>query len=280
MPIKPEEAIEILQFIGIDPEKTETIDAAKDKFGADFILKSEAIKDDVIASKIVGSRMGALETEAKRTFKEIGVEFEGEEIKGKKLEDILKLGATKVKEQFEQIKKLNTGGDDASKEWEKKYTAQQKKLADTQELAKSLQEQYTSLEGTYKTEKKQAKLTDYKKSQIADIKFKSDINTLMLDGFHANIEKKYGIDFDEKDEPFVIDRSTNSRIQSKKNAGKFADFGEIFELEAAANKLIAESPHGGKPVFTPKPAGNPPAGNPPATNQNVSSRALRAAGKF
>jgi hypothetical protein len=277
MPIKPEEAIELLQFIGIDPDKTETIDAAKDKFGADFILKSEAIKDDAIASKIVGSRMGALETEAKRTFKEIGVEFEGEEIKGKKLEDILKLGASKVKEQFEQIKKLNTGGDEATKEWEKKYNAQAKKLNDTQTLANTLQEQYASLEGIYKTEKKQAKLTDYKKSQIADIKLKSDINTLMLDGFHANIEKKYAIDFDEKDEPFVIDRATNSRIQSKKNAGKFADFGEVFELEAAANKLIAESPHGGKPIFVPKPTQTPPQTTAPS---NVSDRARRMVGGF
>lgn len=277
MPIKPEEAIELLQFIGIDPEKTETIDAAKDKFGTDFILKSEAIKDDKIIGAVVGSRMGALETETKRTFKEIGVEFEGEEIKGKKLEEILKIGASKVKEQFETLKKTSGGGDEASKEWEKKYNAQLKKLNDTQTLAQSLQEQYSTLENTYKTEKKQAKLTEYKKSQIANVKLRSDLDQLRLEGFNAILEKKYAIDFDEKDEPFVIDKTTNSRIQSKKNAGKFADFGEVFELEAAANKLISESPHTGKPIFTPKPQ-TPPAQTPPPSN--VSDRARRMMGNF
>jgi hypothetical protein len=277
MPIKPEEAIELIKFMGIDPETTETIDAAKDLFGNDFIRKSEAIKDEAIISKVVGSRLGSLQTEAIREYKGIGVEFEPEEIKGKKLEEILKIGSAKVKNKFEEIKSTSGGGDEAVKAWEKKYESQKKKLEETTGLVTSLQKQYEELDLNVKTEKRNSKINEYKKEAIKEIKLRSDLDQLTLVGFNAHLNSKYKIELDEEEKPFVVDLATNARIQSKKKAG-FADFGELFEMEAAANKLISLSPHDGKEApkkveHKPEPQGIP-------TPSIVSERARLMSGKF
>jgi len=277
MPIKPEEAIELIKFMGIDPETTETIDAAKDLFGNDFIRKSEAIKDEAIISKVVGSRLGSLQTELIREYKGIGVEFEPEEIKAKKLEDILKIGSAKVKSKFEEIKSTSGGGDEAVKAWEKKYESQKKKLEETTGLVTSLQKQYEELDLNVKTEKRNSKINEYKKEAIKEIKLRSDLDQLTLVGFNAHLNSKYKIELDEEEKPFVVDLATNARIQSKKKAG-FADFGELFEMEAAANKLISLSPHDGKPAPA-KPTEKPePQGIP--TPSIVSERARLMSGKF
>jgi hypothetical protein len=277
MPIKPEEAIELIKFMGIDPETTETIDAAKDLFGNDFIRKSEAIKDETIITKVIGTRMGSLQTDAVRNFKELGVDFEPEEIKGKKLEEILKIGSSKVKNKFEEIKSTSGGGDEAVKAWEKKYESQKKKLEETTGLVTSLQKQYEELDLNVKTEKRNSKINEYKKEAIKEIKLRSDLDQLTLVGFNAHLNSKYKIELDEEEKPFVVDLATNARIQSKKKAG-FADFGELFEMEAAANKLISLSPHEGKPAPA-KPTEKPePQGTP--TPSIVSDRARMMMGKF
>ena len=277
MPIKPEEAIELIKFMGIDPETTETIDAAKDLFGNDFIRKSEAIKDEAIISKVVGSRLGSLQTEAIREYKGIGVEFEPEEIKGKKLEEILKIGSAKVMNKFEEIKSTSGGGDEAVKAWEKKYESQKKKLEETTGLVTSLQKQYEELDLNVKTEKRNSKINEYKKEAIKEIKLRSDLDQLTLVGFNAHLNSKYKIELDEEEKPFVVDLATNARIQSKKKAG-FADFGELFEMEAAANKLISLSPHDGKEA--PKKAEHKPEPQGIPTPSIVSERARLMSGKF
>jgi hypothetical protein len=279
MPIKPEEQAELLKFIGIDPETTETIDAAKDLFGNDFIRKSEAIKDETIVSKVVGARMGSLQTETIRNFKELGIEFEADEIKSKKVEDIIKIGSAKVKSRFEEIKTQNGGGDEAVKAWEKKYESLNKKHTETTGLVDSLKKQFEDLDLSVKTEKRNSKITDYKKEAIKEIKLRSDIDQLTLVGFNTHLNSKYKIELDEEEKPYVVDLTTNARVPSKKKGASFADFGEIFELEAAANKLIAVSPHEGKPAPAKPTAGaNPPTA--PTTPSIVSERARMMSGKF
>jgi hypothetical protein len=277
MPIKPEEAIELIKFMGIDPETTETIDAAKDLFGNDFIRKSEAIKDETIITKVIGTRMGSLQTDAVRNFKELGVDFEPEEIKGKKLEEILKIGSSKVKNKFEEIKSTSGGGDEAVKAWEKKYESQKKKLEETTGLVTSLQKQYEELDLNVKTEKRNSKINEYKKEAIKEVKLRSDLDQLTLVGFNAHLNSKYKIELDEEEKPYVVDLATNARIQSKKKAG-FADFGELFEMEAAANKLISLSPHEGKPAPAKPTEKTEPQGTP--TPSIVSDRARMMMGKF
>jgi hypothetical protein len=278
MPIKPEEQAELLKFIGIDPETTETIDAAKDLFGNDFIRKSEAIKDETIISKVVGSRMGSLQTDTIRNFKDLGVDFEPDEIKGKKVEDILKIGSAKVKSKFDEIKTQSGGGDEAVKAWEKKYELQSKKLSETTTLVGALQKQYEDLDLTIKTEKRNSKITEYKKDAIKDIKLRSDLDELTLIGFNSKLNSKYKIELDEEEKPFVVELATNARVPSKKKGGNFADFGEVFEMEAALNKLISLSPHDGKPAPAKPTEKTQPQGNP--TPSIVSERARMMAGKF
>ena len=278
MPIKPEEQAELLKFIGIDPETTENIDAAKDLFGNDFIRKSEAIKDETIITKVIGTRMGSLQTDAVRNFKELGVDFEPDEIKGKKLEEILKIGSTKVKSKFDEIKTQSGGGDEAVKAWEKKYEALTKKHTDTTGLVATLQKQYEDLDLTIKTEKRNSKITEYKKEAIKEIKLRSDLDQLTLVGFNAHLNSKYKIELDEEDKPFVVDLATNARVPSKKKGGNFADFGEVFEMEAAANKLISLSPHDGKPAPAKPTEKTEPQPNP--TPSIVSERARMMMGKF
>jgi hypothetical protein len=278
MPIKPEEAIELIKFMGIDPETTETIDAAKDLFGNDFIRKSEAIKDEAIISKVVGSRLGSLQTELIREYKGIGVEFEPEEIKSKKLEDILKIASAKVKNKLEEIKTQSGGGDEAVKAWEKKYEQQGKKLQETTGLVTSLQKQFEDLDLSVKTEKRNSKINEYKKEAIKEIKLRSDLDQLTLVGFNTHLNSKYKIELDEEDKPFVVDLSTNARVPSKKKGGNFADFSEVFEMEAAANKLISLSPHDGKEA--PKKAEHKQEAQSPIIPSIVSERARLMSGKF
>ena len=78
MPIKPEEAIELLKFIDIDVEKVENIDKAKEMFTGNYVARKHAASDDEIVKTIVGERFGSAETKLKSAFKGLGVEFDDE----------------------------------------------------------------------------------------------------------------------------------------------------------------------------------------------------------
>jgi len=271
--MKIEETGEIFKFLGLDIEAIESADKAKDLISGVYIKRNEVANDDVIKAQIMGSRLGAIETEVKRSFKELGVEI-GEDLKGKKIEELIQFGSSKFKSQLEELKAAAPKGDGKiNEELKTKFDLQSRELNDFKQLNESLKAANELIVSEHKAKERSSIITAYKQESIKGVKLRTDIDEMTLIGFHSILDKKYAVNVDDDNKPFVIDLATKARIQSKKGAGSFAEFSEIFEMEAESRKLTSTSPHAGKPAAGANPAAPPIPGMPPKVLPLMSERA-------
>lgn len=227
---------ELSSYLGIEAD---SLDKFKEKFSEKYISKQVYDSDVDDLKKSHGSRLGKLESHAKNAFKDLGVTFGEGELKDKPVEDILAIGAEKVKGTIgslsEASKGKNADVDKIKGEYESKLNAAYKERDD-----------YKGFFETAKTEKEtlskelSGKLTSYKVNHYVNdtynqIKFSSTAKPLEMKGFKSNIEEKYEIRMGENDQPEVWLKGKNERV---KNTQGFVDFKTILETEAKEASLL------------------------------------------
>jgi FtsZ-binding cell division protein ZapB len=241
---------EILGFIDIGDAKT--IEEFKEKFKTKFISREEVFEDDDIKKKIgeennkfVGKLSGSLITKSKRNFG-----FTDEDIKDKKIEDVLEMGVTKLKAEIEELKgKQGQGSDEALKDAIKKAEKLAKERDDFKTANETLQGAYDKDKGDW-----EGKLRSYKVNHIVETakgrispKLKSDMSAVEKLGFDSVI-KDFVIDFDDKETPFVKDKE-GKRIPNPNKAGSFLSLEEAMESKANELNLIKKNNgQGGSPI--------------------------------
>lgn len=243
MALKDTELKELISYMGIDVEKVENLDKAKEQISNDYLRKS-LIKDSDELKQAIGSRLGAIDVSIKRFFKEQGVELPGEEIKDKKIEEILSIGEKRLKETFEgKIKDIQVSASskpsEREKELEEKYNKLNQKHTETLGLIDSLK---SDADTKIKAEQKKVhvyKINDYKKRAFGSVKFNDEAkkDELKMTGFSAYIENKYDVDLDENETPFLKSKETGQRIPDPKKHGSFLGFEDVLMMEAEQKNL-------------------------------------------
>jgi DNA-binding protein YbaB len=258
---KPEEQAELLKFLNL--EEAESLEQAKEKIQSNYIAASEH------TSKI-GKITGSVTNVARKAFEAFGVTLSDEDVKDKKVEDVIRSASEKAKESYEaKIKELEarasgTPNDEIVKEWEGKYGKLEKQL--TQER-KAREEAASALEATkaeYEQKRKGDTITSIFEENLKKVKIDPTASPVALKGFKAHISEKYLIDL-EKDAPIVKDKASGELIKNEKKLGTFMSLEEVLLKEATDLGLIQKSPGAGKPAGR---AGVPQGGQAPDHDPN------------
>jgi hypothetical protein len=230
----------------LDINGVENLEDFEAKFSEKFIAKSMALEDDEIRGKITGKVTGTVQTLAKRLFG-----LSGEEITGRKYEEVLDLAASKMNAKISELESMKGGGD---AKLEEKYNSLKKQYEDVESLLSKTKQDYESHVASSQEQFKQFKvtsiLTDAK--QKISSKLKSDMSEAERFYFESKINEKFKIDFDEKENPIVLDKD-GRRAQNPKKIGSFLSIDEALELEATNLNLIKNNSGTGAIVTTAKP---------------------------
>lgn len=231
----PIELKEVLDTLGI--EKAEDLNQFKDQFNKSYVGRQIALDDEEIKTKVVGKIAGSMTTSMKREF-----ELDAKEIEGKKVEDILALGVTKLKSKITELETNATKTkDEAVAEWQTKADKYKKEAGDYKGQIDGLSKALEDTKGSFEKEKKSWSINknyedSYKKvfSQFADEVTK---DTLKVEGFNTLVAKTYQFDLDDKNELVVFDRE-GKRIPSTAKMGAFLTPEEALMKIATENKLL------------------------------------------
>ncbi len=231
------ETKDLLEFLDVAKD-VKDLDAFKKAFSQKFITKSEAWDDDEIKGKVTGRITGSMTTVAKREF-----DLSSDEVKDKKWEEVIALGASKLKAKLKELEETAaTGNDEKVKTLTEKLDKVQKSANDYKTLLdttkQTLTEKETEFTGKIKGFKVKSVLDKAKEKVSA--KLKSDMSEAEKFYFDSKINESIVIDFDDKDEVIVLGKD-GKRLPSTKTAGAFLNIDEAIESQAALLGLVKKN---------------------------------------
>lgn len=241
MKLKPEEQAELIKFLNL--EEAENIEAAKEKFQADF-LPAKTLNEKV------GKITGTINSLAPKLFTDFGVSLTDEDFKGKKTEEVLQLAASKASENYKaKITELEAraegkAGEEVLKQWEQKYTKLEKQLNEEKTLKANVATEFEQFKLGIESKEKNHKVQSALENGLKEIKLDPTVSQLTVEGFKGLIKSKYTIEI-EDDAPVIKDAKTGEKITSKAKAGTFMTISDVLLKEATEQNIILKSPHAG-----------------------------------
>jgi hypothetical protein len=229
------EAKEILEALDLGEEVT-TLDQLKEKHSKKFITKATAHDDEEVRGKIIGKINGSLTTKIK-----ILHDLSPEEIKDKKIEEVLELAATKLKTKIAELESSSKKGkDEAVTELEAKLEKLKKDLLDHKGLAETASKALLEKEGAWEKEKKGWKVNSLLDTVKKDFEKElvSDIDPLKRKGFDSEIAEKYVFELDEEGKDLAVYDKDGKRIQDPKKLGAFISPKDLLISEASKHKIL------------------------------------------
>lgn len=237
------EAKDLLEYMGLKPDEVSTIDDFKAKIDTSFVRRDQVIKDKELVSQITGKVVGSATTTLNSVAKDLGIEITEDDIKGKKLEDVIRTVGNKAKDFYStKITELETLASSTDKEaivkeYQTKINKLEQKYNDTNKLLDTTKQDYEGKIQGYENEKKQFKVNHLKSEAIKAVQFKDGLTELERKGFLATIEEEYDVDFDETGNPYPVDKKTKSRVPNPKVTGTFMELPDIYNHKAIELKL-------------------------------------------
>lgn len=227
------------------------LDEIKTGFFDKFVARAVADSDPDIVNRITGKRTGILTNLSKQEFG-----LQESEVTGKSIEDVLKMGSAKLKNELKTLKEQLEGKMPDSKEWEEKIGAIAKERDQFKTMAETLGQEFEGFKTTAMNNEKNLKIGFVLNSVRSGIEWSDAANDLAKKGFDAHINENYKFDFDEKGDLAVFGKDGN-KIDNGKKTG-FLTPAEVFKKEAAQHGLLKMAPTPPKPgekKETPPPAG-------------------------
>ncbi len=246
---------DIASMLGFDSE-FESKEAFKTAHEEKFIIIKNIDGNKEILDPIFGKLKGSVETKLKSTFKKLGVEFEADEIKGKKLEEIIELGAERVETnhtaKFDDFKTSFEG--DGKEEIEKlqgqlltKDKEHKARYEEIQGLNTDLKDAIENKDKDHATSLKQRDLDLFTRQAFDKVTWakESDSFDLKLTGFKAQFADKYTLDLDDERNLLITDKE-GKQIKNPEKVGEFEGIDTILEREAKEAGLLKINKNGGQ----------------------------------
>lgn len=218
-------------------------DTFKNWFAAKFISREAALTDADLINKITGKRINAFETKFIRAFG-----LQADEVKNKRLEEILDTAVTKHNATVEELKtQLNTGTDERIAELNNQLGERSKSV---DELTAQLSATNQAFE-TYKTESagkfKSYKIGEELNKIYASLNFIDgfDSDEVRRAGFNSLISNKYVFDLDADDNLVVTDKA-GKPVKYPAKPNEAASAITVLTQEAESNNLLKKN--NAKPV--------------------------------
>lgn len=271
---------EVTDFLGVNAESIEDF---KKNFDGTFIKKDAIKDDDEIKNSIFGARVGSIETTTKSLFKKNGVELSSDDIKDKKVEEIMELGFEKLMSNHQtKITEVKEAGgktdDQALTDLQTKYETLESTSKKSYDELNVLHEDLKSAHETHKTDSTLKLTTMQKDNQLnaidqtipwaTDAEFFKERKASFASDFAGKYDTKLGDDGN-----ILITNKDGDKIKNEDKAGEYMTYKDLLNKEAVQAKLIKINPHDG-PAPKPKPKPDD-LNNPPATVERRINRAGR-----
>lgn len=240
------ETKDVLEFLGVDPAKVDTIDALKGEFNSSFIKRDPAqIKaDKELYGAVVGNTNGSVKTAIRRIAKESGVDLSEEELTGKSAHEMVDIAFPKIITPLSA--KLKLAEENAGKSTDKKIQDLQadyeKKLAELTPKVTgfdTLKKEYDDFKVAVETEKKNAVINQHRESAWKEFKWANGASEFAKAGFMAAVDKKIKLSLDESGNPFAANEK-GERFQNPKTAGTYKSYAELIAEEGLAANAKGE----------------------------------------
>jgi len=242
--------MELKDLTGYTGIEATTFEEFKQKFDEKFVVKStvKVVDEDALKSTWIGQTLGPVQTRIKSAF---GLTAE-ETSQFTKWEEYVSLAESKVKAKEQELTELSLKtSDGALKELNEKLEKSNKLIVDyksaAQQAQEALQAKETEFAGQFKAFKVQSVLKD------SILKVQPKLASLTeAEQFHMNslIKENVNIDFDEQDQPIVLN-AEGKRWTDPNKAGGFLSPDAVIEFIATEKKYIKKNDAGQRtPIFT------------------------------
>lgn len=267
MPIKPEEALEV---IGLSADKYDSVDDFKEAVEAKFVSLDAAHTNPAVTAKVLGKFNYVVRRKVEKIAKEFDVELP-KDAEALDLIDTIAEPVIGVKGQLKEWKEKaeKSVPDDVLKEWQGKLTKAEKERDTFASQAKEFGEKYNNLQNEIVTTKRKNTIESAWSGALNGVTFHSGVDDLRKEGFVAKVKSMYKVEVDEDGKVSLQDDKGNP-VKHPKRAGELLTLDEAVKLQAAAFKLLNDNPHANKPVTPPTPRfapPTPPAGGAPPPGQ-------------
>ena len=266
MPLTKEQFPEVMSYIGLDPEKIESVDKFKEEYSKTFIKKDPLVikSDPDLMSKVVGSLTGSIKTRLEQAWKKAGFEWDDTLVKDKPIEKAIEeMFTTATTSYSEKIKTLEDssklGGDAATKDWQEKYSKLENDVKQKDLLLKTAKEQYdneknqwTEKEKSWASEKKSTKKNQLTEKLWNDYQWASGLDELTKEGFISTINKNFKLELTEDESDLDIFDTAGNRVPNPSKHATFYKPAEVLVQKGIEKKVYA---------INPNPKGSPPTKN-------------------
>ena len=245
MPMKPEEALELVNFLNLN--EAESLEEAKEKFQENWVNSKEL-------NEKLGKINGTIAHVARRAFEPFGVSLTEEDFKDKKAQDVLRMASERAREVYEkqqeewQQRADKSGSEELVKEWEKKHKSLERKLSEVDTARQEAINQFEQFKQKMAEEQKLTKINHTFEKELSAIKLDPSVNEFTIKGFKATIGEKYAIDLEDDGNIFVKDKKSGERLKSKEKAGAFLNLSDVLLQEATAAGIIQKNPAAGQRI--------------------------------
>ncbi len=248
------ESKEILEFLGLDPEKIKTVDDLKPAFETEFVRTKTLSVDSEVLKPIIGKVLGPVENALQSTLKALdaGIDFEAADWKGAKTKDKIKLAFEKFSEKtntvIEDLKaKANQGNDVKVTELQKELEKRDLKYKDLEGRHNTVVTEFDTHKKTAEEKLKEKTMGILFKDKMAKLTPQIEASELQMTGFNAILKSKYVLELNDKEDDIIVkDAKTGLTVPSKTVTGASKTFEEIFTDEAIEQKIFKANPQGGK----------------------------------
>jgi hypothetical protein len=264
---------DLLTYLDI---KAETADEFKKKFDEKYVRKDAAIDYEKLNAEI-GKVKGSIETALKQKAKAFGVDFSSDEVKDKKIEELMELVFKKITENADLA--IKTAKDEAKKARPQEIQELLDKLSKLNDKVRQYEEINAALKKDMELKEQEfsGKIKDIKRNLQVEslwnaIKFRSDIDQLQIKGFKAEVMENYRFDLNEKDELVITDKD-GKYIPSMSKHGAIKSPHEVITELAMKHKILSTNKDEGRRAFVP--ANGADSGQPHAERRNpIAQRAV------
>lgn len=247
--LTPMEVSALTQFLGIEAEDLDTF---KNTFNSTFIRRDNVKSDEKIAAEVTGKRLGLLEQDVRKAFKNVGFALDNLDTNGKKVEELIELGLTNMLDKHQtKVSELEELGikdkDEAFKELEGKLERLNKKYIEEKELRERTAMDFSNYKEESANKLKLNTISTLRQQAFQNATFKQSMSDLEKDGFNARINSNYRLDLDDNGGLMVTD-SEGARIPNPAVSGTFMTFDDVLRQEAIKNNLYPMNEKAGQKV--------------------------------
>ena len=270
---------ELLDFLGIEATN---LDEFKDGFSKKYYTEKQIHDNKDLLGKFTGKTLKKIKQAILNKAREKEIPFTQADFDAVDvIEDVFDALASKQAETFtsklsELQSQVGKGDEEKIKSYTEKISAYERSLQDEKDAKKTIAGDFEKFRQETEGKIKSTRIEYLKKDVLGAIPYDSIQmkDPLKAKGWESHVAENFKFDFDEHDNPVILDKS-GSKIKNPKKADEWLSPKEVLTAEADKLGLIPKNPQGGQPAFRPPvlpPSGSPqiiqPGNGAPAQNRN------------